>query len=212
MSAPGGSVDDFQLQRRYFQARLERFDKRPDLHSAQIADCHHYLEMLDEAGSPGRFMEMVRNSGNMLSMAKAESTDRYRNRAAVYRALGQERKEREDLRRLDVILGAGTHAELSRSLEEFETSSKENYEENRAMNALGPMMEALFNLCTDPPGSGAEELSMSTFREYWKQMREADPGVTWRKIMEYDAYRDRLIFTDRQMRVLEVRFREVSGG
>ncbi|OPL17993.1 MAG: hypothetical protein AVO35_07475 [Candidatus Aegiribacteria sp. MLS_C] len=207
-----GPADDLRMQRRYFQARLERFGRRPELHRALIADCHSYLEMLEEAGSPGDFMRMVRQSGNMLSMAKAEVSDRYRNRAAVYRALGQERKQAEDMRRLELIGSAGTHAELYAVLEEFEGEASAGFEEDRAMNALGPMMEALFSLCTDPPGSGSEELSLSTFREYWRQMREADPGVTWERISGCDAYRDRLIFDDRQMGILEKRFREVVNG
>lgn len=207
-----GTADDLRMQKGYFHVRLERFGRRPELHRALIADCHHYLGMLEDAGSPGDFLRMVRRSGNMLSMAKAEVSDRYRNRAAVYRALGQERKEAEDLRRLELIESAETHAELSSALEGFERDASAGFDENRAMNALGPMMEALFSLCTDPPGSGAEELSLSTFREYWKQMREADPEVTWEKISSYDAYRDRLIFTDRQMEVLGGRFQEVAGG
>jgi len=168
--------------------------------------------MLQRAGSPGGFMEMVRNSGNMVSSSKAEAHDRYRNRAAVYDALGQEKKAAEDRQRLDIVESARTHGELAGKLTGFEESTRMAFDENKAMNAVGSVVEALFQLCTDPPGSGAEERSMAKFAAYWKQMKEADPDVSWRRIMSYPAYRDRIIFTDIQMAVLERKFREVHHG
>ncbi|MBN2586856.1 MAG: hypothetical protein JXR55_06150, partial [Candidatus Fermentibacteraceae bacterium] len=149
---------------------------------------------------------------NMVSSSKAEALDRYRNRAAVYDALGQERKAAEDRQRMDVIQSARTHGELAEKLTVYEESTVTAYAENKAMNALGSVIEALFHLCTDPPGSGAEERSKAKFAAYWVQMKEADPDVSWQKIMDYPAYRDRVIFTESQMAVLEKKFREVHHG
>jgi hypothetical protein len=204
--------DDFGMMRRYFTSRLENFQCRPDLHREQIADCLHYLEMMDGAGSLEDFQVRVRQSGNMVSTARAEALDRYRNRAAVYRSLGQERKEAEDLERMELIRSAETHAQLSRLLCEFEEEPGEAYEENKAMNAVGSVFEALFHLCTDPPGSGARERSLIKFREYWKQMEQADPGISWERLTTYPAYRDRLVFNNRQLGILEGVFREVADG
>lgn len=204
--------DDFGMMRRYFTSRLEDFQRRSDLHNEQIADCLHYLEMLDSAGSLEDFQVMVRQSGNMVSTARAEALDRYRNRAAVYRSLGQARKEAEDLERMELIRSAETHSQLSSLLCEFEEKPGEAYEENKAMNALGSIFEALFHLCTDPRGSGARERSLIKFREYWKQLKQADPGISWERLTTYPAYRDRIVFSDRQLGILENVFREVVDG
>lgn len=205
-------MDEYRMQKRYFEARLKKFRQRPELHSALIEDCERYISMLEECGSAGDFMKRIKETGNMVSTAKAKALDRYTNRIAVFSTLGQERKAREDRQRLKLIRSAGTHRELAEKLEAFENETQLGFNENKAMNALGPMMENLFNLCTDPPGSSARERSLVGFREYWKQMREADPEVSWKKIMTCDAYRDRLIFTDEQMKVLEGVFREVQNG
>jgi hypothetical protein len=205
-------TDDFGMQKRYFTSRLEKFRGRPLLHREQIADCQRYILMMDEAGSPETFAGMVRRSGNMVSTAKAEALDRYRNRAAVYRCLGQGMKEAEDIERLNVIGSSGTHVELAGNLNSFEEEAVMTFNENKAMNALASVMDALFHLCTDPPGSGARERSLVKFREYWRQMVEADPGVSWEKLTDYPAYRDRMIFTRRQMSILEKVFREVLDG
>lgn len=204
--------EDLQMQKRYFSSKLEKFRGRPDIHKALIRDCEYYLEMLDEAASPGEFKRMVRRTGNMLSTAKADALDRYGNRAAVYDALGQERKAEEERERLTLIEKVETHNDLSVKLEEFENNTRKSYNENLAMNALGSVIKSLFHLCTDPPGSGAQERSLANFREYWRQMMEADPDVSWEKIIDYPAYRDRIIFTDRQMDILEDKFREVCHG
>ncbi|MBN1433378.1 hypothetical protein JW921_01370 [Candidatus Fermentibacterales bacterium] len=204
--------EDFEMQRRYFTSRLKQFSSRPDLHRAQIADCNRYLEMLDEAGSPEAFSEAIRRTGNMVSAARAEAHDRYRNREAVYRALGHERKAMEDRQRLEIIESAQTHADLASKLESFEETSRLAFDENKAMNALSSVIEALFHLCTDPPGSGAEERSLAKLRAYWEQLREADPDACWERIMTYPAYRDRLIFTDAQLGVLGEKHGELVHG
>ncbi|MBD3278821.1 MAG: hypothetical protein GF388_11025 [Candidatus Aegiribacteria sp.] len=205
-------MDNYQLQKRYFQVRLERFRQRPELHNALIEDCERYISMLEESGSTGDFMKRIKETGNMVSTAKAKALDRCTNRIAVFSTLGQQKKALEDDERLQVIRSARTHRELAEKLEAFENETRLSFNENKAMNALGPMMENLFNLCTDPPGSSARERSLAGFREYWKQMKEADPEVSWEKIMQYDAYRDRLIFTDGQLKVIEKVFREVQNG
>jgi len=202
-------IDSFEMQKRYFTSQLKKFERRPAIHRERIADCELYLKMLEEAGSPGEFKRMVQRSGNMISTARADARDRYRNRAAVYEALGQERKALEDRQRLEVIESAETHVQLSRDLEEFEEDTTLGFDENRAMNALGAVIKAIFHLCTDPPGSDDRERSLAEFREYWSQMKEADPEVSWEKIMSYTAYRDRIIFTDGQLEFLEKKFREV---
>ncbi len=73
-------------------------------------------------------------------------------------------------------------------------------------------MNAIFHLQTDAKGSGDEERSLVKFHAYWKLMREADPHVSWEKIISYKPYRDRIIFTDEQLTVLEKVFREVCDG
>ena len=205
-------TDDFQMQKRYFTSQLEDFKQRPELHRARIRDCRHYLQMLEEAGGPGEFKRKVQQSGNMLSSAKAEALDRYRNRARIYEALGQERKASEERMRMEAVEAAESHNGLSTALQELEETTDLGFCENKAMNALGPMMTALFHLCTDMPGSEDERRSLATFREYWKQFAEADPEASWERISTYVAYRDRLIFSEGQMEFLERKFREVCNG
>lgn len=204
--------EDLQMQKRYFSSKLEKFRERPDIHKALIRDCEYYLEMLDEADSPGEFKRMVRRTGNMLSTAKADALDRYGNRAAIYDALGQARKAEEERERLALVESVENHNDLSVKLEEFENNTRKSYNENLAMNALGSVMKSLFHLCTDAPNSKDRERSLANFREYWRQMKEADPDVSWERITTYPAYRDRVVFTDRQMEILEEKFREVCHG
>lgn len=205
-------IDSFEMQKRYFTAQLERFRLRPELHEASIKDCEYYLQMLEETGSPGAFKRKVQQTGNMLSAGKANAIDRYRNRALVYDVLGHEKKAREDRQRLQVIQSATSHAELSSLLEEFEGKTLLGRNENLALNALGSVIKSLFQLCTDAPGSKDRQRNLAVFNEYWKQMREADPEVSWERIMTHKPYRDRLPFTDHQMSFLEKVFREVCHG
>lgn len=205
-------TDPMELQRRYFTARLEKFSGNPQLHRAMIEDCRHHLEMLDEAGSPSAFMERVKQAGNMISTARANAADRYENRALLYQALGHERKAEEDRQRLKVIESAETHTELSEKLEAFEKNATLGRSENLALNAIVPMMEALFHLCTDNPGGSYQNRSMAKFREYGQKVSEADPGFSWQKLLTHSPYRDRLPFTDRQMAFLEKKFSEFFHG
>ena len=205
-------TDPFEMQKRYFTVQLEKYGARPELHEAMIADCNHYLSLLDEAGSPGAFKRKVQQTGNMLSTGKANATDRYRNRCALYSALGHEMKARENRERLSVIEGASTQAELSSMLTEFEENAGLGKLEDQALNALGSVISSLFQLCTDGAGSLDRKRHLAVFQEYWKQMREADPSVTWEKIMTHRPYRDRIPFTDFQMGFLEGVFMEVCGG
>ncbi len=52
--------DAFKMQRRYFTSHLNQFRTNAALNEARIRDCEYYLEMPEEAGSLGRFMEMIR--------------------------------------------------------------------------------------------------------------------------------------------------------
>lgn len=205
-------TDPMELQRRYFTARLEKFGIKPRLHRAQIEDCHFHLKMLEEAGSPAAFMEQVKQTGNMVSSAKANAADRYANRAHIYDMLGHEGKAEEDRTRLSVIGSARTHAELNAKLEEFETNASLGMNENRAINAVVPMIEALFHLCTDNPGGNDRNRSLVKFREYRRQLCEADPGFAWHRLMTHRPYRDLLPFTDRQMAFLEEKYTEFADG
>ncbi len=205
-------IDSFEMQKRYFTSQLKQFRTKSELNRARIKDCEYYLEMMEEAGSPDEFKKRIQQTGNMVSTAKAESYDRYDNRAFIYEKLEQERKAEEDRLRLGLIESAETHSELSQKLEEFEQNTKMSFNENKAVNALGSIINALFHLNTDAAGSADEERSLMKFQAYWKLMIEADPDVSWEKIMTYKPYRDRIIFTDEQMAVLEKRFVEVSDG
>lgn len=205
-------TDPMELQRRYFTAQLEKFNRRPQLHRALIEDCRHYLGVLEEAGSPGAFKARIQGTGNMVSSAKANAADRFDNRAHIYEALGHEGKAREDRLRLKVIESAATHAELNEKLEAFEAGATLGANENRALNAVVSMIGALFHLCTDQPGGKDHNRSIVNFREYRRQISEADTGFSWQKLLTHRPYRDRLPFTDRQMAFLEAKFREVSNG
>ena len=185
---------------------------KPAFNRARIKDCEYYLEMLEEAGSPGEFKTRIQQTGNMVSTAKAEIYDRYDNRAFIYEQLEQKKKTEEDKLRLGIIESAENHIELSQKLEDFEQNTKLSFNENKAITALGSIMNALFHLNTDVPGSNDEERSLIKFQAYWKLMNEADPHVSWEKIISYKPYRDRLIFTDEQLTVLEIVFREVCDG
>jgi hypothetical protein len=202
----------FEMQKRYFTSQLKQLRSRPALNRTRIADCEYYLDMLAESGSTAEFKKRIQQTGNMVSTAKAESRDRYDNRAFIYDKLGQVRKAGEDRLRLEIIESANTHTELSRKLEEFEQHTRQSYNENKAINAIGSVVAALFQLCTDASGSSDEQRSVTKFNTYWKQLKEADPDATWQKITTYPPYRDRIIFTDVQLTVLEKKFREVCDG
>jgi len=205
-------IDSFEMQKRYFTSQLKQFRTKPELNRARIKDCEYYIEMMEEAGSPGEFKMRIQKTGNMVSTAKAESYDRYDNRAFIYNSLEQEKKAEEDRLRLEIIESAQTHTELSQKLEDFEQNTELSFNENKAITVLGSVINALFHLNTDASGSNDKERSLIKFQTYWKLMNEADPDVSWEKIMAYKPYRDRIIFTDEQMAVLEIRFREVCDG
>jgi len=204
--------NSYEMQKRYFTSQLKQFRTKTELNRARIEDCEYYLEMMEEAGSPAEFKKRIQQTGNMVSTARAESYDRYDNRAFTYEELGQERKAEEDRLRLEIIESAENHSELSQKLEEFEQNTELAFNENKAINALGSIINALFHLNTDGADSNDEERSLIKFQTYWKLMNEADPDVSWEKIMTYKPYRDRIIFTDEQMAVLENKFMEVCDG
>lgn len=204
--------DPYEMQKRYFTAQLEKFNEKPELHSDMIKDCEYYLEMLEETGSTRAFKRKISQTGNMLSSAKANALTRYRNRLGVYLALGQEHKAEEERQRIAVVEKANSHGELSSLLEEFESRADIGNKESKALNFLSTVVTAVFQLCTDGSGSKDESRNLIVFREYWKMMKEADPEVSWEKMMVYKPYRDRLFFTDRQMGFLERKFREVENG
>ena len=204
--------DSFDMQKRYFTSQLKQFGTKPKLNRARIKDCEYYLEMLEEAGEPGEFKKRIQQTGNMVSTAKAESHDRYNNRAFIYDSLEQEKKAEEDRLRLEIIESAENHTELSQKLEDFERNTELSFNENKAITSLGSVINAVFHLNTDAKGSGDEERSLVKFHAYWKLMKEADPHVSWEKIVSYKPYRDRIIFTDEQLQVLEKVFREVCDG
>ncbi len=205
--------DAFEAQKRYFQIQIERAGGRPGIHKNLIADCRHYLKALEEAGSPAAFKEYVQRTGNMLSAGRAEVKDRYENRLALYDALGLEKKARADRMRLAVIDEAKTHRELAQKLEEIEEQTHPlEMAENRAIMAASRVMMALFHLATDPPGSGARKRSLVNLKEYWGQLKDADPGITFERLVSYPPYRNRMIFTDAQIARLGNVLKEVKDG
>lgn len=204
--------DSFEMQRRYFTSQLERFSTNAALNRAKIQDCEHHLEVLEESGSLGRFMEMIRETGNMVSTAKAEISDRYGNRAFIYQRLGQERKAEADRLRLELVEAASTHQELAQSLEDFERESRLEFMENQAIMAVGSIIRAVFHLATDPPGSAARTRNLANLDTYWKLLEEADPEASWERLLSYAPYRDRIIFTDEELALLEPVFREAHNG
>lgn len=205
-------IDNFEMQRRYFTVQLEKFGKKPELHRAMIRDCEHYLKMLEETGSAGAFARKIQQTGNMVSTAKANVRDRYENRMVIYEKLNRDKKVLEDRLRLEIVESAQTHGELTVKIEEFERETKLAFNENKALNSFNLMMHALFQLCVEPPGSNGEGRELANFRQYWGELKEADPEVSWEKIMTHNAYRDRIPFTDAQMAFLGAGFREVSCG
>ncbi len=204
--------DSFEMQKRYFTSQLKQLRTKPELNRARIKDCEYYLAMLEEAGSPGEFKKRIQQTGNMVSTAKAESLDRYDNRAFIYDSLEQEKKAEEDRLRLEIIESAENHTDLSQKLEDFERNTELSFNENKAITSLASVINAIFHLQTDAKGSGDEERSLVKFHAYWKLMKEADPHVSWEKIVSYKPYRDRIIFPDEQLTVLERVFREVCDG
>ncbi len=204
--------DTFEMQKRYFTSQLKQFRTRPALNRARISDCEYYIEMLEDTGTLEEFMARIRETGNMVSTAKAESSDRYSNRAFIYEQLGQERKVEADRRRLDLIDAASTHIELAQSLEDFEQDNRLEFLENQAIMAVGSIIRAVFHLATDPPGSGARTRNLANLKAYWKLFAEADPEASWERLLSYRPYRDRIIFTDEQLALLEPVFREVRNN
>ncbi len=56
--------DSFDMQKRYFTSQLKQFGTKPALNRARMKDCEYYLEMLEEAGSPGEFKTRIQQTGN----------------------------------------------------------------------------------------------------------------------------------------------------
>lgn len=205
-------ADSMEMQKRYYEVLLEQYQTGPHLNRSKIKDCRHYLKLLEETGSAGKFMNAIKQTGNMVSTAKADATDRYKNASSVYEILGEQKKLEENNKRIEVISSSKTHAELSSRLEQFETETRLSFNENKAFTALGSVISTVFQLATDNPGSGHERRSAAVFKKYWEMLLEADPEATWEKINTYPPYRDRIIFTDRQMAVLEATFRRICNG
>ncbi|MCK5786684.1 MAG: hypothetical protein KAH54_09020 [Candidatus Sabulitectum sp.] len=205
-------IDSFEMQKRYYTAQLEQFRTSPGLNEARIRDCEYYLDMLEDSGSPSEFMKRIQQTGNMVSTAKAEGIDRCENRAFIFEKLGESGKAEEERLRLALIRSAETHIELSEKLEEFVRETKLAFNENKAITALGSVISGVFQLATDGAGSADEKRSLLNIKEYWKLMKEADPAASWEKIMSYPPYRDRIIFSDDHMAILEKKFREVCHG
>ena len=80
----------FEMQKRYFISQMNQFGTKPELNRFRIKDCEYYLEMMEEAGSAAEFKKRIQQTGNMVSTAKAESSDRYDNRAFIYDRLEQD--------------------------------------------------------------------------------------------------------------------------
>ena len=205
-------TDSYAMQKRYFEIQIEKMEAAPHLNKAKIEDCRHYIKLLEESGSANNFMKAVKKTGNMVSTTKAESTDRYENSSLVYERLGQLKKLEENNRRLEIIRSSTTHVELSSRLEEFETATKLAFNENKAFTALASVMSAVFQLGSDGRGTDSERRSLANFKQYWQILKEADPDVSWEKISTYPPYRDRIIYTDGQMEILEKIFRRICNG
>ena len=205
-------TDSYAMQKRYFEVQIEQMEATPLLNQAKIEDCRHYIKLLEESGSADNFMKAVKQTGNMISTAKADSIDRYENSSFVYEKLGELKKLEENEKRLEIIRSSTTHTELSSRLEEFETATKLAFNENKAFTALASVMSAVFQLGSDGHGTGSEKRSLANFKQYWKLLKEADPDFSWEKISTYPPYRDRIIYTDRQMEILEKIFRRICNG
>ncbi len=205
--------DAHEALKRYFQVQIDQTGGKPGLHKNRIQDCQHYLKALDETGSPAAFKTYVQQTGNMLSTGKAEARDRYENRLYLYEKLGSEKKAEADRMRIRVIDSANSHKELAQNLEEIEKKTHPLEQmENKAIMAASQVMKAFFHLATDPPGSEAQKRTTASLNEYWKQLKEADPDITWNKLVSYPPYRNRIIFTDAQLLVLKNIFAEVKHG
>jgi hypothetical protein len=204
--------DPMEMQRRYFAARLQRMRTAPGLNRDAIADAERHLATLEETGSPERFMDRVKAEGNMISTSKAEAADRIRNRRRLYEVLGQARKAEMEEKRLAAVEAAATHQELAASLETLETESRLEYRENQAIMTVGSLIQAVFHLATDPPGSDSRRRNLTNLRSYWDLLSQADSGASWEKLITYPPYRDRIIFTDAQLEVLRPVFEEARRG
>ena len=204
--------DPMEMQRRYFEARIAAMRTALGLNRDALADAERHLAMLEEAGSLEQFMDRVKAEGNMVSTAKAEAADRIRNRRRIYGVLGQARKAEMEDKRLAAVEAATTHQELAASLEALETGSRLEYRENQAVMAVGSLIQAVFHLATDPPGSDSRRRNLTNLRTYWDLLSEADPGASWERLVTYPPYRDRIVFTDAQLDVLRPVFEEARRG
>jgi len=204
--------DPMEMQRRYFEARIAAMRTALGLNRDALADAERHLAMLEEAGSLEQFMDRVKAEGNMVSTAKAEAADRIRNRRRIYGVLGQARKAEMEDKRLAAVEAATTHQELAASLEALETGSRLEYQESQAIMAVGSLIQAVFHLATDPPGSDSRRRNLTNLRTYWDLLSEADPGASWERLVTYPPYRDRIVFTDAQLDVLRPVFEEARRG
>ncbi len=202
--------DSFQKQKRYFEVQIERFNKKPYLHKNLMEDCRHYLRVLDETGSPAAFKRYVQQNDNMVSTGKAEIKDRYQNRLKLYEKLGSQKKVQADELRLQAVESANTHQEVFQKLEEVEKQTHPlEQQENKAIMTVAQIMKAVFHLATDPADSEGRKKSMRNLNEYWRLFKEADPEASWEKLVSYGPYRNRMVFTDAQLKELKKIFEEV---
>lgn len=200
-------------QKRYFQVQLDRCRKRPALHKHKIADCEQYLKVLNDSGSLAAFAKYVEETGNMVSSARAEALDRCANRLFLYEKLGLRHRAGAEKLRFAAAEQAKAHRELGEGLTAAEEKAGAlEHRESRAILAAVHVVRDLFHLATDPEGSDARKRSLAGFKEYLKQLKEADPEFSWSKLTTYPPYRDRISFSDSQLASLEKTYREVQHG
>ena len=201
--------DVMEAQKDYFRVHLKQCSTNPGLHKHSMADSKQYLEVLETMSTPGEFMQHVQSTGNMVSTNKAEALDRVANRILIHEVLGNEKKLKAEEQRLEIIKNAQTHQELAQNLEAFETENDLEFQEDKACGQIASIFSALFELVTELPGGNGYQRNLANLKEYWKMMLETDTDCTWEKLVSYPPYRDRIVFTDAQLPVLEKIFREV---
>lgn len=191
----------------YLEACLKRCQTRPDLNQAQMEAYQKYLEMAGSASSPEEYADQVKASG-MYEIARAESLDRFRNRAELYRKLGDLGSAEAWQAGFEALSKASNHEEVnnevSRTTEAVTASAP-------ARGAARDAVEGLFTSLLDwamqqNPEAKATHLAM--VRHHWSMIHKGDPACTWERLVSHPPYRNRIPFSGARLGVIEGWFRK----
>lgn len=199
-------------QLRYLELRLAECRARPELHRHQIAAYEHQIELARRSPTALAYLEAMERTGTTLEIVRAEWLDRYGNWSCIYRALGNE--ERQRAAELNVAAARAAHSPhdfaVALSAAKLKSGALQQGIDT-SLSALPGLLIALVDWATEADASAREELQ-GTVAALWAVMRANDPACTWQRICRYSPYRQRIPFDDTRMQTIGSWLRQAVGA